>query len=206
MVWVSHALYFVIDEFDGIATNYTWNLTPQNNGLMTWGGFNDDNFVCGISRDFSKTWIPGSVTLSVYGINSYGVYSIPKEFQIELLPSNDAKCIEYCETEQKRNTTINFQAPQNLVDKKLPSPENIFENNFSIFPNPNNGKFTVSVPKNENSVSMEISNMLGNTIFRKNFTGQFIEVDISSSPSGLYLLKIEAGGTIYTGKIVLQKE
>ncbi len=47
--------------------------------------------------------------------------------------------------------------------------------------------------------------MLGNVILSKQFMGQFTEVDISSSPGGLYLLKIEAGGTIFAGKIVLQK-
>jgi len=116
---------------------------------------------------------------------------------------NDSIIVDTARCDNRINNNSKNSA---IITTESEIPTNFNSLDIFVSPNPTTGKLTISLPKNENSVSMEISDMLGNIILAKQFTGQFAEADISSTPGGLYLLKIEAGGTIYTGKIVLQKE
>jgi hypothetical protein len=85
-------------------------------------------------------------------------------------------------------------------------------NNFpiSIYPNPNNGKFTL---KSNNINSIEIYNMLGNKVYTlndfkrqtTNWTGQASnEIDLSNFQKGIYFVKIYDGQKTQTKKIVIQ--
>ena len=69
---------------------------------------------------------------------------------------------------------------------------------FSIYPNPNNGKFYL--PKNFSFYEVKIYNSLGQeisfTISNKN------EIDISALATGLYFVKISDGKKVYLGKVM----
>jgi hypothetical protein len=78
------------------------------------------------------------------------------------------------------------------------------EGNIHIYPNPTNGKFTIS----SNSIinSIEIFNLLGELV-PSDFTFNqqtSTEIDISNAPKGIYFAKISTGGKVYTRKIVVQ--
>jgi len=76
-------------------------------------------------------------------------------------------------------------------------PAKIKEKDFSlaIFPNPFQKKLRVNV---DNFESIEIININGKTVINSN---QKI-IDTSNLPAGIYILKVKAGGTIITKKIV----
>jgi hypothetical protein len=104
---------------------------------------------------------------------------------------------------------------EDIQDLKNNNSENInvsgsesSNNSSEIFvsPNPNNGKFSIMIPQNQSTATMSVSDMLGNVILSKQFTGQFAEADISAFAGGVYLLKINAEGRVYTQKIVFRKE
>jgi hypothetical protein len=85
-----------------------------------------------------------------------------------------------------------------------------YNNHFilDIFPNPNNGKFTInfSVPSS-GEISLEIINGLGSAIFRMdnvdiNKFGQ-LHLDISGESSGIYFMIITSGDEVFRTKFIL---
>jgi hypothetical protein len=80
----------------------------------------------------------------------------------------------------------------------------ITNNSISIFPNPNSGKFKISINSTINAV--EIYNLSGERIysdfsFDKKTSN---EIDLYDPSSGIYLIKIYSGTKIYNRKIVVQ--
>jgi hypothetical protein len=81
--------------------------------------------------------------------------------------------------------------------------EIIFENNFLISPNPSTGIFTLS--SSQNISSIEISDVLGNQVFKSQVTSHKEEIDLSSHPKGIYFVKVmDKKGNFGVKKIILQ--
>ena len=80
--------------------------------------------------------------------------------------------------------------------------------NFSIFPNPNNGSFNVQFDSaSSNDVAIEIHDMRGRTIYSKSFQhdGLFNEnLQLSGVQSGVYLVNVQDGNRKEVRKIIIQ--
>lgn len=81
---------------------------------------------------------------------------------------------------------------------------------ISVFPNPNNGNFTVKLSSdNNNTIRMQIRNVVGESIYSEeniNVNGEFVKtIDFSRYAEGIYFLVIESGNKVATEKIVVQK-
>ena len=79
---------------------------------------------------------------------------------------------------------------------------------ISIYPNPNPGIFTVKlneVVSNE-QVELEVFNQLGEKVYTKQakLENNQLQVNISSLPSGMYLLNFKAANAQWHGKILKQ--
>ena len=88
-----------------------------------------------------------------------------------------------------------------LSDKALESAS------FHLYPNPSTGKFTIqSDQSTPNIISIEVYSLLGEKIFeRSDFNpANSNEIDISDSPKGIYLVKINNGERSYSEKIVVE--
>jgi len=80
-------------------------------------------------------------------------------------------------------------------------------NYYSIFPNPTQtGLFTLRFNDGESKkFDVEVRNMTGKTVFGKtDVTDESLAVDIRGEPSGIYLVKVTAGGKVYTEKVIVQ--
>jgi hypothetical protein len=75
---------------------------------------------------------------------------------------------------------------------------------IEIYPNPNNGIFTVTSNTNE-LCNMEVYSMMGDAVFNDNFrSSKQIEV-ANHLAKGIYLCKVlQNGSVVYQGKIVVQ--
>ena len=76
---------------------------------------------------------------------------------------------------------------------------------FNIYPDPNNGSFTIEVPQPGNNARITIMDVTGRTIQTITpLPGQLqVPVSLSNMPSGTYMVKLVADGRVYSGKVVL---
>ena len=83
--------------------------------------------------------------------------------------------------------------------------ENNMENVFNVFPNPNNGQFTITNEGQQAMTKLEIYNTLGEKIYSTNNREQLIYgLDLSNSPKGMYFVKMYMGEKIYSEKMVIE--
>ena len=84
-----------------------------------------------------------------------------------------------------------FTLPDVEVKSSVGFGENGIE--FSIFPNPSNGVFTLNLTNTEKAVKLEILDITGRLIYVNQVTGNTSQIDISDKSSGTYFLRISNG-------------
>jgi len=73
-----------------------------------------------------------------------------------------------------------------------------------LFPNPSNGKFTVSMPAEAKDCSIEIRNMAGKVVYLlKNIRGDAAFVDATFLPKGMYTIRVLGEGLSSVAKAVI---
>ncbi len=72
-----------------------------------------------------------------------------------------------------------------------------------IIPNPSSGKFTISISDGQLG-SLEITDLLGNIVYRSDVQNKQYEIDLSSKPKGIYFVKVTVEDKIFTDKIIIQ--
>lgn len=77
---------------------------------------------------------------------------------------------------------------------------------FNVYPNPNNGQFTIANAGKQTMTRLEIYNTLGEKIYSTTNNRQQLtyDVDLAHSPKGMYSVKIYEGEKIYSEKILIQ--
>jgi hypothetical protein len=88
-------------------------------------------------------------------------------------------------------TSINNLSASKLVD---------------IYPNPNDGSFTVSLHDITDKLSIEIYNVLGQSIYTANLIKPETNIDLKAQPKGVYFYNIldAKGNKVSSGKLILQ--
>jgi hypothetical protein len=76
---------------------------------------------------------------------------------------------------------------------------------MSVYPNPTSGKLYLRlVDKMDKDIKVTVLDLLGKSILTECLNGKILqaqELDLSKQPSGIYLLKVEAGEKVYMKKI-----
>ncbi|MFZ5551768.1 MAG: T9SS type A sorting domain-containing protein [Bacteroidota bacterium] len=86
----------------------------------------------------------------------------------------------------------------------------IAETGLQLFPNPNTGNFTISVPKefilNNAPVSIKIYDITGREIFQTTFSllSKQITFSLPGLPAGLYSIQLKTERKIYSGKMLVK--
>ncbi len=80
------------------------------------------------------------------------------------------------------------------------------EGTVTVYPNPNNGSFTVSLQNNNEEAQIEIYNLLGQTVFTSKLNTGKTELNLNTKPAGVYLYKVatKAGLYISSGKVIIE--
>jgi hypothetical protein len=84
--------------------------------------------------------------------------------------------------------------------------ENQLLTGISLFPNPSEGKFrlTLNAWTNSEKNSVEIFNLAGKSIFRSDITDSQSDVDLTGAGKGIYLVKVIQGSAVQTRKLIVQ--
>jgi hypothetical protein len=84
---------------------------------------------------------------------------------------------------------------------------NILGGNYSIkvYPNPNNGEFSISVPSVSDNLIVEVYNLNGQLILREPLQELITTVNLKNKANGIYSVKISGKeGLIYKTNIIKQ--
>jgi len=106
---------------------------------------------------------------------------------------------------------INGCSTRGSVNITFANPEDLFEhsiNDLVIFPNPNNGSFSVKFNSVEKNVHLSIYNLQGQLLYeQKNISCEencSAEVQLTNTKSGFYFMHISTPHGISTAKIILK--
>ena len=95
------------------------------------------------------------------------------------------------------------------VDACIGFVENTLENGVSVYPNPNNGSFTLGVSANVGDLTIKITDMQGRVVYasvENNVNAGFVkQISLDTQSSGMYLMHIITNGEQQTKKISVQK-
>lgn len=138
--------------------------------------------------------LTGNSFLNTYLINAgstYTFYMVAKNANGSIVNSNGTL---------SRTAVSCFSA-------RIANPESTSEHGATLFPNPNNGKFTVQLNEvPESNVSYTIYDVTGKIVQRReistNDISSGIEIDISAQASGVYIINITAGEKEFSKKLI----
>jgi len=72
---------------------------------------------------------------------------------------------------------------------------------IKIYPNPNDGNFSIQLPEHKTIETLKIFDLLGNLIF-EDLTGEH-KINLTYFPKGMYTLKVKSGNEMYHKKIII---
>ncbi len=75
-----------------------------------------------------------------------------------------------------------------------------------VYPNPNNGQFTLSLSNVNTTCNVEVYNVLGEQVYQSNINSDNTKINLSGQPNGVYLYRVisQEGNLVGEGKIVKQ--
>jgi hypothetical protein len=84
--------------------------------------------------------------------------------------------------------------------------DNFFGNNFSLYPNPNQGQFSIKTPNLSGDVNVEITNLLGQRVYKEQLLieNQSIDVFAKNLIEGVYIIKLTQNDKTYSTKVVFE--
>ncbi len=76
--------------------------------------------------------------------------------------------------------------------------------NFSMFPNPSDGKVILQLPSGTNQAKVNMYDYLGKSLIKKTISSSDNTIDISNLSSGIYFIRVETDTKIGTKKLVIR--
>jgi hypothetical protein len=96
-------------------------------------------------------------------------------------------------------------AESNAIEKSVELPvKTIAEKTVKVYPNPNNGQFTLELSNVESGASVSIYNMLGKMVFSGIIDQSKEEIKVTNAKKGLYVLRVSTDNESFTRKIIIQ--
>ncbi len=93
---------------------------------------------------------------------------------------------------------------ENVAGEESAMEEIVAEAGIKVYPNPNNGMFTLNLPSAEDAQIL-ISNVSGQVVYRNNVSGtQKVSIDLSSNAHGIYMIQVVSGTNTYHAKVNIQ--
>lgn len=98
------------------------------------------------------------------------------------------------------------QPPLTNSDSADTVDANTLNNSFSLFPDPNNGTFSVFLENNPSNPVIEIYNTLGQKVYSYSLQGQLTEISLIKPTKGIYFYRVlnPSGGIISKGKFIIE--
>lgn len=82
---------------------------------------------------------------------------------------------------------------------------NVENFDFTVYPNPSDGNFTVKIAGNVQPYTLEIFNASGGMLGKMNCSAERVNINRTDLSSGIYYLKLEISGHIVVKKLIVKK-
>jgi len=191
--WSDKNIYVLDVQEDGTATNKRIFCTLNTSGLSGSSGAD------GMKIDSEGTFYVAT-SLGIQVINKDGVFQ--ETISVPEIPSNiafggkDLKTLYITAGKNLYSTTID------IPGNPLTSVNELSMERQLIYPNPTKGIVQFGLPQLE---QIKVFNTSGKLMMVKTNQSSSNSLDISSLPNGCYLLRVESGESVYSGKVILQK-
>jgi hypothetical protein len=122
-------------------------------------------------------------------------------------PSNASSALYFTASGMNVTEKDSFMSNTGVFYRCIPYTSTLVEENsgnnleFGVFPNPSGGHITISLPMDAENIF--VTNTLGQCLLEKTVRGMSSD-EIELSSPGLYLVKVTAGGTSETRKVVVR--
>ena len=102
------------------------------------------------------------------------------------------------------------EANKNIFVAKLNPPplginDNTNANNFSIYPNPNNGQFNIIISSPQKNTSIEVYNNIGVLVYSQKIVNEQNTIELANEATGLYFVKVMSDGKIVGTKKIIKE-
>ncbi|WP_340075923.1 FG-GAP-like repeat-containing protein [Leptobacterium sp. I13] len=99
------------------------------------------------------------------------------------------------------NNTIAWYS---LIDTPLSTTDESFKESIALYPNPSNGRTTISLSNNNAPINLVVSNLLGQRVFEKHYEATNTIVLNAAIPTGIYLVTLTSGNAKATLKMIVE--
>lgn len=76
---------------------------------------------------------------------------------------------------------------------------------FSIYPNPTSGQFTIKSKCNQNGYIAKVYNVIGQLVYQSVLGNSQNSIDLLSQPTGLYFVYLKSGQDVEVGKVMITR-
>jgi PKD repeat protein len=156
----------------------------------------------------SWSWGDGTLSNSLYASHLYSVastYSICLSVTVSC-GSSATYCMPYYVS--KPSDPSSQVISVNVVPPDKLNGIGTFEgrdHSFSLYPNPNDGCFTVDIGDTEEAVTLTVYDLVGNTIYTSALQRNKNTVKLDEISAGIYFVQLRSGGSSQTQKIIIGK-
>ena len=163
---------------------------PNGDGVCDTPALNVENYDCPAAGD-------------VMGCSNYALTMNYMDY------TNDA-CMYMFTAGQAARMLARYNTIKSEFKSDVLGNESFYKNDFSIYPNPNKGSFTIqftSNSSNDNGVKVFVHDMSGRLILESNFenSASFNQnIQLNNAQAGVYLLTVTDGDIKETKKIVVE--
>lgn len=99
---------------------------------------------------------------------------------------------------RNRDDIAGFEARDTTV-----SINSINTKNLSLYPNPNNGVFTIGFEEVQNNATLSVFDRTGRVVYTNNVNGNQAVISTNLS-KGIYIVQVQNNTEIYTGKLIIK--
>jgi hypothetical protein len=194
--WEMSGTFVIPDLFTVSDTTFLTSSINCFGALQTIKVAGDDELVL-VQSGASVDFIAGQSVQLLYGFNAYSNSNV----HVYITTNSD-----FCDN-QKSVTVVS----QYLVDmgkgnnykSTLQSAQPV-QKGMKIYPNPNNGRFTIRFDNLESNVTIYIYNTIGSVFYQSKISNSEIHaIDLGAIRKGLYFVRIGYGREQFTQKIIV---
>lgn len=120
------------------------------------------------------------------------------------LPANACGIVNVYDKNGNRTKRVFFCNNGPAYPARKEQPTEVVQQVDALYPNPTTGKFVVTFSRALQKAQVTMLDVNGKTISRFIANGNLIEFDLSSSPGGIYFIRIDDSGNVILKKVVKQ--